>query len=166
MEQQNTPETQNTREVKKSATRSQKKKSHTGAKAGVTAAVILALLGGGYFGLGGGGQGGLFPNGQSGEGSSAQESAIVTDSKDNTEAESQTAEITEEDDKVLDIVITESGIQYEGKDVSVIELEEALLKDFQDGVTVNLKDDHAIKATYDEVTALLSKLNINFTTGE
>ncbi len=159
MEQQNAPENRNTPEVKESTTRSQQKKSHTGAKAGVTAAVILALLGGGYFGFGGG-QGGLFPSGQSGEGSSAQESAIITESESEKESEVIT---TQEEEQDLKIVITESGIQYKGQDVSVTELEEALLKDFHEGLSVTVKDDHAIKSAYDEVTGLLSKLNIKFT---
>ena len=40
------------------------------------------------------------------------------------------------------------------------ELEQALLKDFKAGHKAELTDDHAIKAVYDEVTALLNKLQI------
>ena len=46
-------------------------------------------------------------------------------------------------------------------------LEEDLLRDYKaETTTVELQDDHAIKAAYDEVHALLQKLSIPFTTGK
>ena len=155
---------ENEEQIKKEVQQEVKRNNnkHTGAKTGIAAAVILALLGGGYFGFGGG-KGVLNPSGQEGEGSSAPQTVI--ESVSDTEIETPTLTEEEKDD-VLKIVITETGIQYEGSDVSVTELEEALLKDYQEGLNVTVKDDHAIKATYDEVTALLSKLNISFTEEE
>ena len=47
------------------------------------------------------------------------------------------------------------------------ELEEKLLADYEaDATRVELRDDHAIKAAYDEVSALLQKLAIPFTEGK
>ena len=56
---------------------------------------------------------------------------------------------------------------YEGKEVTLAQLEENLLKDYKSGTsTVELKDDHAIKAAYDEAAALLQKLSIPYTAGK
>ena len=47
------------------------------------------------------------------------------------------------------------------------QLEENLLKDYKaDSSTVELLDDHAIKAAYDEVSALLQRLSIPYNTGK
>ena len=139
-----------TREVKK-----ERKNKHTGAKAagGVLIAALL-LGGGGYFGLGiGNPNGGLLPNQtQEAENSGSAEK----------EAEEVTDEKTEQEEKVLKISVKESTILYQGKEVSLSELETALLKDYKEGSTITLTDDHAIKASYDEVTALLSKLDLPY----
>ena len=51
--------------------------------------------------------------------------------------------------------------------MTLAQLEESLLKDYKAGTTaVELVDDHAIKAAYDEVNALLQKLNIPFPAGK
>ena len=60
----------------------------------------------------------------------------------------------------------EDELLYEGQEVTLVQLEENLLKDYKAETAVELKDDHAIKAAYDEVTALLQKLNIPFSTGK
>ena len=118
--------------------------------AGVGAVALLAMLLGGRFGLGMGGNGGegLLP---------AQESA--------PEPAPTAAEevIQEPDDGVLTITVREDGLVYEGRDVTLSELEAALLSDYKEGVSVELVDDHAVKASYDEAGALLQKLAIEYT---
>ena len=131
------------------------KNKHTGAKAagGVLIAALL-LGGGGYFGLGiGNPNGGLLPN----QTQEAEDSGSVE-----KEAEEVTEQKTEQEEKVLKISVKESTILYQGKEVSLSELETVLLKDYKEGSTITLTDDHAIKASYDEVTALLSKLDLPY----
>ena len=75
--------------------------------------------------------------------------------------------IAPQDDGVLTVTVREDKLLYKGKEVTLGQLEEALLKDYKAGSsTVELKDDHAIKASYDEVKALLQKLSIPFTVGK
>ncbi len=71
-----------------------------------------------------------------------------------------------QDDGVLTVTVKEDKLLYEGQEVNLAQLEENLLKDYKAETAVELKDDHAIKAAYDEVTALLQKLNIPFSTGK
>ncbi len=71
-----------------------------------------------------------------------------------------------QDDGVLTVTVREDKLLYEGQEVTLAQLEENLLKDYKTETAVELKDDHAIKAAYDEVTALLQKLNIPFSTGK
>ena len=61
-------------------------------------------------------------------------------------------------DSILSIEIKEDKIYYEGQEVTLQQLEENLLRDYKEGLTVSVTDDHAIKGTYDEVEALLTKL--------
>ena len=140
-----------TREVKKE----KRKSKHTGAKV-ASGAVIAALLlgGGGYFGLGiGNPNGGLLP----------EQTQEAQNSGSDEKEEATTAETeSETEEGVLTISVKESQILYQGKEVSLTELETALLKDYQDGSEIKLSDDHAIKATYDEVTALLTRLNLPY----
>ena len=65
------------------------------------------------------------------------------------------------------VTVKEDKLLYEGREVDLTQLEEDLLKDYKaDSSTVELLDDHAIKAVYDEVSALLQKLSIPFTEGK
>ncbi len=135
-----------------------KRSRHTGAKVTVTAAAILALLAGGHFGLGigrGGEGAGLLPGQQA-----PAQNTVETAAEPAEEAE------TGKDDGVLAVTVQEDGILYEGKAVSLSELEAALLSDYTGEKTVTLTDDHAIKSAYDEVTALLDKLSIPYTAAE
>ncbi len=129
---------------------------HTGAKVTAAAAVVIALLAGGRYGLGiGRGEGGaLLPN-QQGPQAAPQETAVQ-----------ETAAPTEEaaaDESVLAVTVRESELLYNGASVSLAELEAALLADYKDGKTVTLTDDHAIKASFDEAAALLDRLSIPYT---
>ena len=75
--------------------------------------------------------------------------------------------VVPQDDGVLSIVVREDKLLYEGQEVTLAQLEEDLLRDYKaETTTVELQDDHAIKAAYDEVHALLQKLSIPFTTGK
>ena len=136
--------------------REEGKEKHTGRKV-VGAAVILALLGGGgYFGFGiGNPNGGFLPvNGTT---------AVQQQTQAETPAPS-TQEITQAPTEAtsLKITVQESKILYQGKEVTIAELETQLLKDFKEGKEITLTDDHAIKAVYDEVEALLGRLNLKF----
>ncbi len=138
-------------------------KSHTGRNVTIAAIVLAALLGGGRYGLGlGGGKGGdgLLPeNGSSAQGESAQVTAAPEAQAPQAEASEAPGE--EADDGVLTIVVKEDKLFYEGEEVELAALEEALLRDYVPGTTsVKLTDDHAIKSAYDEVTALLDRLGI------
>ena len=153
---------------------SPKRGRHSGGKVAGGAVLLALLLAGGHFGLGIGRDGGGLLTGegmknaaetvtQSAEGTeNAVETAAETAEKlQETAAES----VTSQDDGVLTITVKQDMLLYEGQETTLAQLEENLLKDFKaESSTVELKDDHAIKAAYDEVTALLQKLNIPFTT--
>ena len=164
--------------------RSSKKKSHTGGKVVGGVALLALLLAGGHFGLGiGRAEGGLL----TGEAlQTVKESAIETVETaretlaegieavvETTETvqEPETAPVQEivvpEDDGVLTITVREDKLLYEGREVDLGQLEESLLQDYKADVSiVELLDDHAIKAAYDEVKALLQKLSIPYGTGK
>ena len=75
--------------------------------------------------------------------------------------------MVQQDDGILTVTVREDKLLYEGREVDLTQLEENLLKDYKaDSSTVELLDDHAIKAVYDEVSALLQKLSIPFTEGK
>lgn len=136
-----------------------KKSNHTGRNV-ATAAVILALLGGGgYFGLGiGNPNGGALPvNGTT----AGHETQAPTQEQT---APPTTAEVTEAptEASVLTITVKESEILYQGKAVTLAELETAILSDFKEGKSVKLVDEKAIESVYGDVSALLAKLNIPF----
>ena len=136
----------------------EKKKSHTGRNV-ATAAVILALLGGGgYFGLGvGNPNGGLLPNTQPTQQQTqaqTQEETVPPTTAEPTEAPTESS--------VLTITVKESEILYQGRTVTLAELETAILSDFKEGKSVKLVDEKAIEAVYGDVSALLAKLNIPF----
>ena len=138
----------------KETTRQTKRSRHTGAKVTGAAVIIAALLAGGHFGLGiGRGEGGaLLPQ----QKAPAAQTAVE-------QQETVPAEVAPGEDGVLQITVREDGILYEGRAVTLEELENALLSDFKDGITVTLTDDHAIKAAYDEAATLLEQLSIPYT---
>ncbi len=152
--------------------RSPKRNRHTGGKVTAGAVILALLLAGGHFGLGIGRDGGGLLTGEGVQ--NAKETVTETAQK----AEEKATEIVEtvqekaeevvapRDDGVLTVTVKEDKLLYEGEEVTLAQLEENLLKDYKAETTVELKDDHAIKAAYDEVTALLEKLNIPFTTGK
>ena len=130
--------------------RSPKRNRHTGGKVTAGAVILALLLAGGHFGLGIGREGGGLLTGQ----------ALET-------AQEKVQEVAApQDDGVLTVTVKEDKLLYEGQEVTLAQLEENLLKDYKAETAVELKDNHAIKAAYDEVTALLQKLNIPFTTGK
>ena len=75
-----------------------------------------------------------------------------------TEKEEATPAATELTQLV--ITVQEDKILYNGKALSLAELETALLSDYKSGLTVRLVDEKAIESVYGDVSALLKKLNI------
>lgn len=162
--------------------RSTKRNRHTGSKAVIGGALLLALLAGGHFGLGIGRAGGGLLTGQAMEtaqgtvtetAEKAQEAAaeaveqVQETAQETVEQVQETVEAVAapQDDGVLTVTVREDKLFYEEEEVTLAQLEEDLLRDYKAGdTTVELRDDHAIKAAYDEATALLQKLNIPFTT--
>jgi hypothetical protein len=148
--------------------RSPKRNRHTGGKVTAGAVILALLLAGGHFGLGIGREGGGLLTGQALE--TAQEKAAETVEQVQEKAQEAVETVQEvaapQDDGVLTVTVKEDKLLYEGQEVTLAQLEENLLKDYKAETAVELKDDHAIKAAYDEVTALLQKLNIPFTTGK
>ena len=153
--------------------RSPKRNRHTGGKVTAGAVILALLLAGGHFGLGIGREGGGLLTGQALE--TAQEKAAETVEQVQEKAQEAVETVQEkvqevaapQDDGVLTVTVKEDKLLYEGSEVTLAQLEENLLKDYRgDATAVELRDDHAIKAAYDEVTALLQKLNIPFTAGK
>jgi len=145
---------------------------HTGGKVTAGAVILALLLAGGHFGLGIGREGGGLLTGEALE--TTKETVTETAEQVQEKAEETVETIQEkveqvaasQDDGVLTVTVKEDKLLYEGQEVTLAQLEENLLKDYKAETTVELKDDHAIKAAYDEVTALLQKLNIPFSTGK
>ena len=146
---------------------------HTGGKVTAGAVILALLLAGGHFGLGIGREGGGLLTGEALE--TAKETVTETAEQVQEKAEETVETIQEkveevaasQDDGVLTVTVKEDKLLYEGSEVTLAQLEESLLKDYRgDATAVELRDDHAIKAAYDEVTALLQKLNIPFTAGK
>ena len=161
--------------------RSSKRNRHTGGKVTAGAVILALLLAGGHFGLGIGRGGGGLLTGEAMESAKESASQAVENTKEAvTETDRKTEEKTGEtaqekveegtapqDDGVLTITVQEDKLLYEGQETDMTQLEESLLRDYKgETTTVELRDDHAIKAAYDEVTALLQKLSIPFTTGK
>ena len=152
--------------------RSSQRNRHTGGKVTAGAVILALLLAGGHFGLGIGREGGGLLTGEALE--TTKETVTETAEQVQEKAEETVETIQEkveevaalQDDGVLTVTVKEDKLLYEGQEVTLAQVEENLLKDYKAETAVELKDDHAIKAAYDEVTALLQKLNIPFTTGK
>lgn len=153
--------------------RNPKRNRHTGGKVTAGAVILALLLAGGHFGLGIGREGGGLLTGEALE--TAKETVTETAEQVQEKAEETVETIQEkveqvaasQDDGVLTVTVKEDKLLYEGSEVTLAQLEESLLKDYRgDATAVELRDDHAIKAAYDEAAALLQKLNIPFTTGK
>ncbi len=127
----------------------EKKKGRSAAGTAGVAALILLLAGGGY-GIGRGQ--GMLPN----EGDSLKPE---TDQVEIVEQE-PSDEIA--DDGILTVRVSENQIYFEDEPVTAAELEEALLIEYSAGIPVELVDDSAIKAGYDEAAAVLDKLGIEY----
>lgn len=127
-----------------------KKKRHAGAKATAATAILLAALAGGSYGFQRSGWN--IPGVQNNDrkGPSIQESTV-----------SEQAAV--QDEKTLTVTVRNSEILYQGNTVTLSDLEAQLLSDYTGEKQIVLKDDHAIKATFDEVTALLAKLSLPYT---
>ncbi len=131
----------------------EKKRGKTGRRVTTAAAAAALLLLAGN-GVRNGGWG-LLP----GEGNSLLPEKEQTEAVQVVEAEEPAAA---EDDGVLTVSVQESQIFFEGQAVTPEELEEALLRAYGEGKTVELVDNGAIKADYDSAAAILDKLNIPY----
>ena len=127
-----------------------KRKRHTGAKVTAATAVLLAALAGGSFGFRHSGL--TIPGVQNNDrkGPSAQESIVPE-------------QAPAQDDGTLTVTVRNSGIMYRGVEVTLTQLETLLLSNYTAEKQIILQDDHAIKSTFDEVTALLAKLSMPYT---
>ena len=149
--------------------RSRKRKRHTGRKVAGGTVLLALLLAGGHFGLGIGREdGGLLTSGRLQDAVETVSQVVQSTQQTVPETAQPVQEIVvPQDDGVLSIVVREDKLLYEGQEVTLAQLEEDLLRDYKaETTTVELQDDHAIKAAYDEVHALLQKLSIPFTTGK
>ena len=139
----------------------QKKKGHGGAAAAGIAALLL-LSAGGYFGFGGGRGGGegdsLLPNTAPDAEAASEIVATAAPEPAATEAAADSGEA----DTVV-IAVRENEISVGGAAVDASELEALLREKLSDGTAVVLRDEHAIKASYDEVTSILDRLDIAYT---
>ena len=128
----------------------QKKNKHTGAKVTAATAVLLAALAGGSFGIS---RGGFHFTGSQYAGTNGT-----------VMQPSETVEKTSaQDESILTITVQNSEILYRGDAVALSQLEALLLSDYTEDKQIILQDDHAIKATFDEVSALLAKLSLPYT---
>ena len=149
--------------------RSRKRKRHTGRKVAGGTILLALLLAGGHFGLGIGREdGGLLTSGRLQDAVETVSQVVQSTQQTVPETAQPVQEIVvPQDDGVLSIVVREDKLFYEGQEVTLAQLEEDLLRDYKaETTTVELQDDHAIKAAYDETYALLQKLSIPFTTGK
>ena len=149
--------------------RSRKRKRHTGRKVAGGTILLALLLAGGHFGLGIGREdGGLLTGGRLQDAVETVSQVVQSTQQTVPETAQPVQEIVvPQDDGVLSIVVREDKLFYEGQEVTLAQLEEDLLRDYKaETTTVELQDDHAIKAAYDETYALLQKLSIPFTTGK
>lgn len=137
-----------------------KKKKHTGRNVtiGVIAALLLSL--GGWYGLGPGGAG-IIGGGEANTGS--QTGGVAETEKQEPAGTVEEPDMS--DDGIMQIVISESEIAINGTSIASGELEDFLTKNYADGVRVTVKDEGAIKATYDEVVSALNKLDISYEIG-
>ena len=121
--------------------------------------LLLALLGGGAgYGYG---QGWFDKDDKSSKSGSADE-----DDKDGqtTEAQAATEAVDPAADGKIVITVSDGKISADGKECKdAAELKEYILSVNKDGTAYELVDDHAIKATYDEVKEVLSGLKYEFT---
>ncbi len=136
-----------------------KRTNHAVRNTALGTAIVFMLLAGGMYGLGGGKD--LFP----GKGTSAIQENTADASSVQENAPMDESEPAGSGEQILQIIVSEDRILYNGTPVSIEELEEHLLKDYDDASELEVRDDHAIKAEYDEVQMLLERLGIQATEG-
>jgi len=127
----------------------QKKKGKGAAGTAGIAALILLLAGGGY-GVG------------RGQGMLPEEGDSLKPETEQLELVEQESAQEPADDGILTVRVSENQIYFEDEPMTAAELEEALLREYTEGTPVELVDDSAIKAGYDEAVAVLDKLGIEY----
>jgi len=123
-----------------------KRKKKSRGKVVVPAAVlaVLAVLFGGRFGLNWGGDWGI--GGNSGNNLNGNDAVSSQDSVKPS----------------LIIEVNEDRIIYDGKEVSLDELRSLILERNKSGYIWELQNNHAVKAPYDQVKALLTECDVIF----
>lgn len=162
-----------------------KKKRHTGRNITIGVIVALLLSTGGYYGLGPG-QGNLpFIGGNdsqkeapaNNEQSEAQQSSTGEDATSSNAigeggSGNSKEEIAQAEDGVFLITVSEDKIIVDGRAMDEKTLEDYLSETFVTGdkaaenlqeLSIKVKDDKAIKSTYDAVIAILNKMDLSFT---
>ena len=104
--------------------------------------------------------------GGNGEGEGSAPTIVEEAQETDSNSEPQETESTEGSEQSVrfDIVIREREIILNGSSVGLDELETALRENYEEGTPVEVSDDYAIKATYDDVISLLNKLDIDYLT--
>ena len=140
----------------KDVKRSEAKRGGGGKTVAAVAIAALLLGGGGYYGLSGDGMG-ILPD----HGFDPGSPDVITTAEPASDV--TTTEASEKQDNVLSIRVAEEKVYYEGEEIAVTAFEEAILKDYRDGLAIKLEDDHAVKATYDQIKAVLDRLGYKYT---
>jgi hypothetical protein len=149
-----------------------KKKRHR-ARNTVLGAAVLAVLAWLAAHFGGLGLGDGFGLGGTGDGQQVQATAEQTDESQtepvsdaedttqtsNTEEPETEQELTEIAIRIFEEEICVGAASYENADA----LKTYILSVYEDGIAISLKDDHAVKATYDEVKQMLEELGYPYT---
>lgn len=85
-----------------------------------------------------------------------------------SQTEITTSQVVEQEEELVQLVVTEDSINFQGKEVQLEDLRTELeklrdqAKTKGQKLTIELKDNKAIKATYDQVESLLRQLEIDY----
>jgi hypothetical protein len=149
-----------------------KKKRH-GVRNTVLGAAVLAVLAWLAAHFGGLGLGGGFGLGGTGEGQQVQATAGQTEAPQSNEASTaeDTTQMSSTEEPGTEQVLTEIAIRISEEEICVgtasyenaDALKTYILSVYEDGIAISLKDDHAVKATYDEVKQMLETLGYPYT---
>lgn len=146
------------------AEKEKKKKKGGGGLLLLLLLIILILLGLGI-GFNIGGLGGFLPGGTgltpAAEPAQQQTETTKEEPTPTVEAETPDKGAVEEEATAHVIVVGESGVTFDGKELTVDELTEAVGK-LEEGTELVLKDDHAVVESYGAIKAILDAAKIDY----